>query len=87
MPVWKYNEKCYLITNDKKVNDYAVDKSKTDGDIEVINFTKGMPYILDVTFYKYDFERIKHILKDIHFLKLIRFIKLLYIEWDYHNPV
>ena len=40
MPVWKYSEKCYLKVNDKKVTDYAVDKSKTDGDIEVINFKR-----------------------------------------------
>ena len=47
MPVWKYNDKCYLRINVKKVTDYAVDKSKTDGDIEVISFTKDMPYVLD----------------------------------------
>ena len=41
----------------KKVTDYAVDKSKTDGDIGVISFTKDMPYILDLTFYRYGFER------------------------------
>ena len=50
MPVWKYNDKCFLKDNDKKVTGYAVDKSKTDGDIDVINFTKDMPYILDLTF-------------------------------------
>ena len=49
MPVWKYNEKCYLRLNDKKVIEYAVDTSKIDGDIEVINFTKDMPYVLDLT--------------------------------------
>ena len=46
-------------------------KLKTDGDIEMINFTKGMPYILDITFYEYEFEKIKNKLKDIQFLKLI----------------
>ena len=50
MPVWKYNEKCYPEIDDKKVTDYAVDKSKTDGDIEVIMFTKDMPYILDLCY-------------------------------------
>ena len=40
MPVWKYNGKCYLKVNDKKVIDYAVDTSKTDGDIEGIIFYK-----------------------------------------------
>ena len=50
MPVWKYNEKCYLNVNDKRVIDYAVDKFKAEGNIEVINVTKDMPYILDLTF-------------------------------------
>ena len=47
MPVWKYNEICYPAINDKRVTDYAVDKSKTEGDIEVIICSKDMPYILD----------------------------------------
>ena len=87
MLVWKYNEECYLRIKGKRVIDYAVDRSKTDGDIEVINFTKGMPYILDLTFYRYEFEKMKNILQDIRSLELIKFIKLLYIEWDYQNPV
>ena len=36
-------------------------------------------------------KKIKNISKDIQFLKLIDFIKLLYIyiyiQWDYQNPV
>ena len=59
MPVWKYTDKCYLKANDNKVIDYAVDKSKIDGDIEVMNFTKYMPYILGLTFYRYEFEKDK----------------------------
>ena len=42
---------------------YAVDKSKADGDIEIINFTKGMPYILDLTFYIYEFDKHKEQIK------------------------
>ena len=57
MPVWKYNDKCYLKNKDKQITDYAVDKSKTEGGIEVINFTKDMPYILDLTFYRYELEK------------------------------
>ena len=53
----------------KSFIDYAVGKSKTGGDIEVINLTKGMPYILDLTFYRYELEKMKNILKDIRFLK------------------
>ena len=71
MPVWRYNDKCYL-TNDKTVIDYAVDEFQTDGDVEVINFTKGMPYILYWTFYKYEFGKTKNRLKDIQFPKRIR---------------
>ena len=63
MPIWKYNDKCYLTVNDKRVTDYAVDKYKTDGDIEVINFTKDMPYILYLTFYKYESEGHKEHIK------------------------
>ena len=43
MPGWKYNDKGYPKVNDNTVIDYAVGKSKTDGDIEVINFTKDTP--------------------------------------------
>ena len=47
----------------KRFTDYAVDKYKTDGDIEVINLTEYMPYILDLTFYTYEFERSKEVIK------------------------
>ena len=63
IPIWKYNDKCYLTHNDEQVTDYAVDKSKTDGDLEVVNFTKCMPYILYLTFYKYEFEKSKEVIK------------------------
>ena len=63
MSVWRYNETCYLNINDKKVTDYAVGKSKTDGEIEVVNFTKGMPYIFDLTFYRYDIEKSNEVIK------------------------
>ena len=59
MPAWKYNAKCYLRINDKKITDYAVDKANTGGDIEVISFTKDMPYILYLTCYRYEFEKSK----------------------------
>ena len=34
-----------------------------------------------------DLKSQKKLLKDILFLKLTRLFKLLYIEWDYQNPV
>ena len=41
----------------KRVIDYTVGKSKTCGGIEVIIFTNNMPYMLDLTFYKYELEK------------------------------
>ena len=37
---------------------YRVDISNEtpEGKIELFSFTKDMPYIMDLTFYKYDFE-------------------------------
>ena len=63
MPVWKYNERCCLKISYKQVIDYAVGKSKTEGDIEVVSFTKDMPYILDVTFYRYGFKKPNEVIK------------------------
>ena len=63
MPVWKYDEKCYLTNIDKEVTDYAVGKSKTEGGFGVINFTTDMPYILDLTFYRYEFEKYNEVIK------------------------
>ena len=59
MPVWKYNDKCYLRVIGKKVTEYRVDVSNEtpEGKIEVFSFTKDMPYIMDFTFYRYAFEK------------------------------
>ena len=57
MPVWKYNGEFYLPNNDKTITGYAVEVSRTDGEIEVISFTKCMPYIMDLTFYIYGFQK------------------------------
>ena len=46
MPIWDYNDKFYL-----KINDV---KTKELGEIE---FKKDVPYIMDITFRKYDFEK------------------------------
>ena len=51
MPAWKYNDKCYLEINDKKVIGYRVDLSNEipEGKIELFSVTKDMPYIMDLT--------------------------------------
>ena len=53
MPVWKYNGKCYFNINDKQVIDYRVDLSNEmpEGKIDLVSFTKDMPYIMYLTFY------------------------------------
>ena len=63
MQVLKYNGKCYLRINDNKLLIITVGKYKTDSDIEVINFTKDAPYILDLAFYRYEFEKLKEVIK------------------------
>ena len=45
MPIWEYNEKYYLKIKSEKVKDTQVE------------FQKDVPYIMDLTFTKYDFEK------------------------------
>ena len=63
MPVWKYNEKSYSRINDQKVYQYMIDRSNEnpDGDIEQIEFNRNEPYIMDLMFYRYEFEQDKNI--------------------------
>ena len=58
----------------KRVIDYRVDLSNEapEGKIELLSFTKDMPYFMDLTFYRYGFERMENKLKDIQFIKPIR---------------
>ena len=47
MPIWDYNNKLYLKVNDLKIRELP-------GKVE---FSKDVPYIMDLTFSKYDFEK------------------------------
>ena len=47
MPIWDYNDKFYLKINDLKIRELP-------GKIE---FSKDVPYLMDLTFSKYDFEK------------------------------
>ena len=47
MPIWDYNNKFYLKINDSKIRELP-------GEIE---FTKDVPYIMDLPFSKYDFQK------------------------------
>ena len=47
MPIWGYNDKLYLEINDVKIR----------GLPGKIDFNKDVPYIMDLTFSKYDFDK------------------------------
>ena len=47
MPLWDYNSKFYLKINDVKIKELPDDYT----------FQKDVPYIIDITFKKYDFEK------------------------------
>ena len=47
MPLWDYNSKYYLKINDVKIKELPGDTS----------FQKDVPYIMDITFSKYDFQK------------------------------
>ena len=47
MPIWDYKNKFYLKINDLKIRELP-------GKVE---FSKDVPYIMDITFKKYDFEK------------------------------
>ena len=47
MLIWDYNEKFYLKINDVKVKELPDEPT----------FQKDVPYIMDITFSKYDFEK------------------------------
>ena len=47
MQIWDYNDKFCLKTNDVKIRELPGEHV----------FQKGVPYIMDLTFSKYDFEK------------------------------
>ena len=47
MPIWDYNDKIYLKINDIKIKELPGDTS----------LQKDVPYIMDITFKKYDFQK------------------------------
>ena len=47
IPIWDYNDKFYLKINDVKIKEPP----------DYPTFQKDVPYIMDITFKKYDFEK------------------------------
>ena len=58
MPVWKYTDNCYLKIDANTAIYYIVElyNETPGGKIGLFSFTKDMPYIMDLTFYKYGFK-------------------------------
>ena len=78
MSIWDYNDKFYLKTNDLKIR-------ALPGQVE---FKKDVLYIMDITFRNTTLRRMVSRLLVIVFVKLIKFIMILYIEkWDCQNQV
>ena len=59
IPIWEYNEKYYLKFNDKRLDEYSVNKYNQDqtNGIEQIIFKKDNPYIMDLIFKEYNFKK------------------------------
>ena len=67
IPIWEYNEKYYLKFNDKRLYEYSVNKynqdqtngleEKYDHYLDLVIFKKDIPYIMDLTFKEYNFEK------------------------------
>ena len=59
IPIWEYNEKYYLKFNDKRLDEYSVNKYNEDqtNGIEQIIFKKDNPYIMDLIFKEYNFKK------------------------------
>ena len=80
MPIWDYNDKFYLKVNVIKIEGLPNEHT----------FQKDVPYIMDITFKKYDFEKkgeqiTGYSISDINKNVLNTTI---YIEkWDYQNQL
>merc|ERR1711966_104203 len=53
IPIWEYNEKYYSNFNDKRLDEYSVNKYNVDQ----IIFKKDIPYIMDLTFKEYNLKK------------------------------
>ena len=82
IPIWEYNNKFYLEINAVKVKEAQVEHG----------FKKGVPYIMDLTFSKYDFQKGGEqitgcSISEIDKQYLILIYIYIYTEWDYHNQL
>ena len=82
MPVWKYNDKCYLGIHEKKVIEYRGDVSNQtpEGNVKLFGCTKDMPYIMDLTLYSYEFQQNEEIFRGYIIFNIFKFIELLHLH-------
>ena len=78
MPIRDYNDKFFLKVNDLRIRELR-------GEIE---FRKDVPYIMDLTFSNYDFEKnaeqfTGYSISDINKI----YSSIIYTEWDYQNQL
>ena len=80
MPIWDYNDKLYLKINDTKIKELPNEHT----------FQQYVPYIMDITFRKYDFEKNGEQITGYSICEINKKenIKLLCIEkWDYQHQL
>ena len=76
--------------NGKKITNYgvAIFNEKQQSEIEIVSFTKKCLALWIKHFINTILKtKAKNKLQDTQFLKLIKCIELLHIEWDYQNQV
>ena len=58
--------------------EYRIDLFNKTPDVKIglFSFTQYMPYIMDLTFYRYEFDKLNRLLKDIQFLNLLKLLHI-----------
>ena len=76
MPIWDYSDKFYLKFNDIRIRELP-------GKIE---FKKDVPYIMDLTFSKYDFQKNGEQITGYSISEINNmYASIIYTEWDCQN--
>ena len=76
MPIWDYNDIF------QRIND--IKNRELPGEIE---FKKDSPYIIDLTFSKYDFQKNGEQITGYSISETKKYKSIIYTEWDYQNQL
>ena len=78
MQIWDYSDKFYLKINDIKIRELPSE----------VKFKKDVPYIMDLTFSKYGFQKNGEQITGYSISEIIkRYYSIIYTEWDYQNQL